>query len=112
MASFTRRSVTVSIHPPGAHRECDSPAVATTIAFEAVTSARSEGTMKVAAFAVEARRRAKNRVARLPSCRVADESSCRQLGNLATRQPMYPPRIVNDDIDAPRVALMTSVTSP
>jgi hypothetical protein len=52
IASSTRNSVTVSIHPPGAHRPCDVPAVATTIAFETMTSARSEGTMKVAARAV------------------------------------------------------------
>src|SRR5438067_2317573 len=56
IASSTRNSVTVSIHPPGARLPRDAPAVATTIAFEAVTSARSDGTMKVAACAADARR--------------------------------------------------------
>src|ERR1700686_3101612 len=89
IASSTRSSVTVSIQPPGAHRPCDSPAVATTIAFEAVTRTRSEGTMNVAAWVLAASRSAAmTQVARLPRS----------------------PRIVNDDIDDAPPKLMTPVT--
>src|SRR5438093_6293494 len=51
MASSTCIAVTVSIHPPAARREYASPAVATTISFEARTSDSSVGTTNVAATA-------------------------------------------------------------
>jgi len=57
--SSTRIEVTVSIQRPIVHCECESPATATTTAFEARTSVRSSGTMNEAAWRDEVTRSAR-----------------------------------------------------